>query len=203
MQHNANAPIRVPPGSTFAAESNAAAATPAALRLFFALWPSAALRHRLAQHQALWRWVPPARPLPAAKLHLTLLFMPAVAQPQVPALLQAAATVAQRGQAFELLLDRAAVWQHGGIAHLAPSSIPPALVALQAALAGEAARCGVVFDTRPYAPHVTLARRAERQTPPAAFAPLRWAARDVALVQSALGTGRYTVLARWPLGRAQ
>lgn len=189
------------PGSSFAAQPPAAA-PPEALRLFFALWPSAALRRRLAQHQALWGWTPPARALPAAKWHVTLLFMPAVAAQQVPALLHAGAAVAQRSRAFDLWLDRAAVWRHGGIAHLAPGSVPGELLALHAALAAEAARCGVAFDTRPYAPHLTLARRAERQTPPAAFAPLRWAVRDVVLVQSLLGSGRYVVIGRWPLAGA-
>ena len=48
---------------------------PAALRLFFALWPGQALRRHIAEHQTFWQWAPPARPAAATKLHLTVLFM--------------------------------------------------------------------------------------------------------------------------------
>jgi 2'-5' RNA ligase len=47
---------------------------------------------------------------------------------------------------------------------------------------------------------VTLARRIERPIPPAAIAPVAWNADELTLVRSESGTGRYTVLERWPLG---
>lgn len=98
----------------------------------------------------------------------------------------------------DLLLDRAAVWRQGGIAHLAPSRIPPGLRDLRAKLAAQAARRGLPFDARPYAPHVTLGRRADKVIAPAAFSPLHWPVRDFVLVQSVLGMGRYELLGRWP-----
>lgn len=170
----------------------------AGLRLFFALWPNDAVRAQLVRHQALWQWTPPARPTPAHKLHLTLLFMDGVPVQALDSACALGEALAPVWQNFDLLLDRAAVWSRGGIAHLAPSRMPAALRDLHAALAAGAGQRGLPFDARAYAPHVTLGRRAGGLTAPTAFAPLHWPARDVVLVQSVLGTGRYEVLGRWP-----
>ncbi|MDD4887378.1 MAG: RNA 2',3'-cyclic phosphodiesterase [Thiomonas sp.] len=177
------------------------ASSPATLRLFFALWPDGAMRERLARHQALWPWAPPARATPENKLHLTLLFMDGVQADQLGAVRALGEEVSHGWTDFDLLLDRAAVWRHGGIAHLAPSQVPPGLRDLHTRLATLAALRGLPFDSRPYAPHVTLGRRAETLTPPATFTPLHWPVRGFALVHSVLGTGRYDVLGRWPRER--
>lgn len=171
---------------------------PVPLRLFFALWPGSGQRARIHRHQALWKWDAPARPTPEPKLHLTLLFMEGVAAHRVAELLEVGAAVSRQWVDFDLTLDRAAVWRHGGIAHLAPSQPPPGLLALHAALAAQVAQRGLPFDARPYAPHVTLGRRTEKLTPPGAFAPLHWTVSGFVLAQSVLGTGRYDVLGRWP-----
>jgi 2'-5' RNA ligase len=168
------------------------------LRLFFALWPGAALRKRIAAHQALWTWSQPARPTPASKLHLTLLFMDGVDPVRISDLLRIGADAARKWADFDLALDHAAVWRRGGIAHLAPQRPPEALLALHRALAERVELRHVPFDARPYSPHVTLGRRAERLVAPTDFAPLHWRVRGFVLVQSELGTGRYAVLGRWP-----
>lgn len=168
------------------------------LRLFFALWPGQGLRAHLVRHQALWQWADAARPTPAPKLHLTLLFMDGVAADRVQALHAVGAAVAQHWTDFALTLDCAGVWRHGGIAHLAPSQPPPALLALRAALAAQVGQLGLPFDARAFAPHVTLARKAQAAQPPSSFSPLHWTVRGFVLVHSVLGTGRYDVLGRWP-----
>lgn len=171
---------------------------PPALRLFFALWPDDGVRAQMRCHQNLWPWVPPARPTPASKLHLTVLFMDGADARRVGELLEVGQRASRNWADFDLLLDRAAVWRHGGIAHLAPSHIPPGLRHLHDALAAQVAQRGMAFDARPYAPHVTLGRRAENLIAPTAFTPLHWPVRGFALVHSVLGTGRYDVLGRWP-----
>ena len=168
------------------------------LRLFFALWPGAALRKRIAAHQALWSWSPPARPTPASKLHLTLLFMDGVDPARMPDLLRIGADAARGWADFDLTLDRAAVWRPGGIAHLALQHPPASLLALHRTLAENVALRDVPFDARPYSPHITLGRRAECLTAPIDFPPVHWPVRGFVLVQSVLGTGRYAVLGRWP-----
>lgn len=175
---------------------------PAALRLFFALWPGQALRRHIAEHQTLWQWAPPVRPAAAAKLHLTVLFMEGVPADRVTTLLEVGERVARNWADFALTLDRAAVWRHGGIAHLTPSQPPAELLSLRAALAEQVGQRGLPFDARAFAPHVTLARRAQATQPPITFPPLHWTVRGFALVHSVLGTGRYDVIGRWPLNRS-
>lgn len=172
--------------------------SPTTLRLFFALWPDSGLRETLVGHQTLWQWAECARPAPAPKLHLTLLFMAGMPADRVAELLEAGATVSRYWTDFDLTLDRAALWRHGGIAHLAPSQPPQELLSVHAALAAQVGQRGLPFDARAFAPHVTLGRRAQTSLAPAAFPPLHWRVRGFVLVQSVLGTGRYDVLGRWP-----
>ena len=166
-------------------------------RLFFALWPGSAMRERIVRHQALWQMSVPAKATPAPKLHLTLLFMEGVAANRVPELMEVGAAVASGWVDFDLILDRACVWPRGGIAHLAPSQPPAELLRLRAQLAGEVERRSLPFDGRAFAPHVTLARRAQESKPPGMFPPLHWRVQGFALVRSVLGTGRYEMLGRW------
>ena len=179
--------------------SSLPANTEAPQRLFFALWPTDALRAALARHAASWRFSPPARASAADKLHLTLLFMDGVDAAACPALDAIGARVAQASPAFDLCLDTVAVWPGGGIAHLAPSTVPTALDTLHAALAAAVAGAGIPHDRRRFRPHVTVARRARADQAPPAFEPLRWHADSLVLVRSVLGAGRYLVLGRWPL----
>ncbi|MDE2121518.1 MAG: RNA 2',3'-cyclic phosphodiesterase, partial [Betaproteobacteria bacterium] len=106
---------------------------PEAWRLFFALDPSPTLRRRLASHAAAWRWSPRSRPAAPHKLHLTLLFLTRVDPARVSALLSLGAAAAATHPGCLLWLDRAEVWP-GGIAHLAPSTVPAQLQALHDAL---------------------------------------------------------------------
>ena len=185
-----------------AAPAPAHAQAPEAWRLFFALDPSPALRRRLAAHAASWRWNEHSRPVAQRKLHLTLLFLPKVDPARVPALLRLGAAAASIHRGCLLCLDRAEVWP-GGIAHLAPSQVPAPLQALHDTLLRGAREARVSCDTRPWHPHLTLARRAEPGQAPQHFEALRWQVRGLSLQRSQLGSGRYEVLDRWPLaGRA-
>ena len=172
-----------------------------AWRLFFALDPPAALRERVAAHASTWRWNERVRPVAAHKLHLTVLFLPRVAPAKVPALLSLGAAAASAHPGCLLWLDRAAVWP-GGIAHLAPSTIPAQLQALHETLLRGARSAAVACDARAWHPHLTLARRAEPEQKPAAFEPLRWQVRSLSLQRSVLGSGRYETLGCWQLGPA-
>lgn len=173
-------------------------APPEAWRLFFALDPSPTLRRHLAAHAAAWRWSPRSRPVAAHKLHLTLLFLPRVDPARVAALLRVGAAAAATHPGCLLWLDRAEVWP-GGIAHLAPSTVPAPLQALHDALLRGARDARVGCDTRPWHPHLTLARRAEPEQAPGSFEALRWQVHGLSLQRSVLGSGRYEVLGRWPL----
>jgi 2'-5' RNA ligase len=159
-------------------------------RLFVALWPSPATRSALAAAQAALRWPAGARPVGAEGLHLTLAFIGMVPPEQVAEVSRAAGVASARVQ---LVLDRLELWK-GGTAVLCPTDAPAALMNLQGRLAASLRAAGVHFDARPFAPHVTLARKA-RSLEPAAAPPLRWRSAGHVLVQSA--GGRYSVIARF------
>ena len=68
---------------------------------------------------------------------------------------------------------------------------------LRAALAGQ----GFEPETRPFRPHVTLARKVTQPVPTAPFEPLGWPVAEFALVESITDRSGsiYTPLASWPL----
>ena len=177
----------------------AAAGSPAAWRLFFALDPSPALRERLRSHAALWRWNAQARLAAPPRLHLTLVFMPAVEPRRLPELLRLGSRAAAAARGCTLWLDRAEVWPTG-IAYLAPARVPQALLELQQGLLEGALAVPVQADRRAWSPHVTLARRAQPAQPPASFETLRWQLRGFSLQRSLPGGAGYEALARWRFG---
>jgi RNA 2',3'-cyclic 3'-phosphodiesterase len=161
-------------------------------RLFLALWPDEQVRAALAEVQASCHWPAAARPTPRANLHATLHFIGPVARERLPQLASGLAAPARR---FSLLLDRIELWPNG-IAALVPSQAPDELLALHADLAQRLRLLALPVETRPYRPHVTLARRAAGLAlpPPGAHAGVQWACASFALVESA--GGQYRVLQR-------
>ncbi len=161
-------------------------------RLFLALWPGAAARDALVAARDAWVWPAGAKPVADASLHVTLHFLGAVPRGRVPEL-----DAELRGvpcAPFELRLARAALWPHG-IAVLQPREPPPRLLELHAALGAALQRLALPVETRPYRPHVTLARHAVGAVPPAESSALHWRVRGHALVESR--GGEYLVLGRY------
>lgn len=166
-------------------------------RLFFALWPPADLQARA--HALARKWVRRGRVLPAANLHLTLVFLGEVDAAGRAAAMAAAAGV--RAAAFELNLTRLGCWQRRGIVWLGPQHVPPALVGLHAELARRLAEAGFPREARPFSPHLTVARRAVL-VPQTLSEGLRWAVDEFRLMRSELGAkgAAYTTVGSWPLG---
>ncbi|AKJ30295.1 RNA 2',3'-cyclic phosphodiesterase [Caldimonas brevitalea] len=156
-------------------------AAPESTPLFFALWPSPSEREALCAQQRLWRWPPGVRLTRPQRLHVTLHFLPQVPRERVAELLQAGEVPVEP---FELSLASAGTW--GGIAWLRPLAPPPALMALQQRLGEMLLRLGYTLDSRPYEPHVTLARDARRAQPPEGQPELRWHVEAYVLVESVL-----------------
>lgn len=149
-------------------------------RLFLALWPGQALRDGLLRWCEGCRWPAEARTTPPAQWHLTLHFLGAVPRARLPALADA---MQLPFAPFTLTLGRPAPWR-GGTVVLEPLAVPPRLLALHAALGQVLPGLGLRLDTRPYRPHLTLARHAAQAVLPALGPGLRWPVRGWALVES-------------------
>ncbi len=167
-------------------------------RLFFALWPAPALQEALARlGRRLVR--KGGRRLPPEAIHLTLVFLGPVDAARRACLERLAGEVL--APPFELLLDRAGAFPRARVVWVGPGVTPQPLARLEAALREAAARCGLETDTRPFVPHVTLARKAAPVPAGPLPEPVRWPVADFALVRSRLrpGGAGYEVLRRWPL----
>ncbi|WP_312373299.1 RNA 2',3'-cyclic phosphodiesterase [Stutzerimonas nitrititolerans] len=173
-------------------------ATEDTLRLFFALPcppEQAAAICSWRDRQALG-----GRPVALENLHLTLAFLGAQPAARLDALRHLAAGVTS--DSFELTLNRLITLGKGFVC-LAPSEAPPALLQLGGSLAERLGALGIVLDSRPYLPHMTLARQAPTQAQGAA-ATFGWKAERFVLYQSQNTTNgvRYSELGSWPLRSA-
>jgi 2'-5' RNA ligase len=162
----------------------------ASVRLFIALWPTPAARAAAVAAQAALCWPAGTRRVEASDLHLTLAFIGSVPQEQLDTVTEAARIPSAR---IELALDRLEVWK-GGTVLLRPTRVPAAIVDLQGRLTASLQACGVPFDKRPFAPHLTLARKALGLVD-AVVSPVRWRSTGHVLALSA--GGRYRVIARF------
>ena len=167
------------------------------MRLFFALWPDDAVRAQLATVAASIAARTRGRGVPAAKLHLTLSFLGEIAEERLDTAIDAANSA--RGAPFELVLDSTGSFRAARVAWAGLSTMPPALVRLQASLDQELRSREFVLDQRPFAAHATLARKIVTALPREPMAPIGWNVRDFVLVRSETGRGNYTVLQRWNL----
>ena len=165
----------------------------APMRLFVALWPDPATRAGIARCQQAWEWPLRAAPVKAERLHLTLHFLGDVPGHRLP---EIAAGLRGPFEPFALELEHGEVWPNG-IAVLEPTRIPPQLERLHAALREAVIALGLAVDSRPFRPHITLARRARGAQPPAQHPRLHWRADDgYVLVRSLGGGAGYQVLER-------
>ena len=127
------------------------------------------------------------------RLHLTLHFIGSFPDQAIGSLEERLATVPTGPMTMRA--GGAELWR-GGIAVLRVEPEPP-LMLLQTTLAAVLSTLGVPLDSRPFAPHVTMARRAMRARPPEQTntAAIVWEARGFALVQSITGANTaYRVL---------
>jgi 2'-5' RNA ligase len=168
-------------------------------RLFFALWPAAALQE--AMHGLAQRFVGrgDGRVIAAPKLHLTLAFLGSVDAERQACYERAADGV--RGERFELRLDQAGSWRRSGIVWLGTARTPEPLQALVRELNSALTLCGYEPERRPFKVHVTLVRAARRPDMRQHFASLDWSVEQFCLVESHMlpSGASYELLRSWPL----
>ena len=167
-------------------------------RLFFALWPDQAVARRLEHAGAALQRTCGGRLARLDTLHLTLAFLGETPAERLPEALDAAATA--HCAPFTLTLARVGGWAHNRIVWAAPVETPPPLLALARSLEAALGARGIAFDARPFAPHVTLLRKAERLPPVPSLPPIAWPVTDFVLVKSLPGArgAAYETLGRWP-----
>jgi 2'-5' RNA ligase len=167
-------------------------------RLFFALWPDPQVRKGLEAIQSLL----PCHRIKATHpedMHITLAFLGDVDAQRQACVEKVADGI--EADAFELLIDQVGYWPRPRILWSGPGWTPDGLKDLVRALRHGLRECGFEPERRPYAAHITLARKAR----PVRFRnlerPLLWKLHDFALVASRLGgePPHYQVLRRWDL----
>ena len=168
-------------------------------RLFFALWPDEPARAALAPLARRVALEGGGRAVPGANLHLTLAFLGDVPQDRVDAAKAAASGI--RGDRFELVLDRTGAFRRSGVGWAGPAKAPGELVTLQSALDSALRASGFALEDRPFAPHLTLARKLVRPVATTQIEPVAWRVTRFALVASAREKGAYRDVAIWELGK--
>jgi 2'-5' RNA ligase len=167
-------------------------------RLFFALWPDDTVRASLdeAGKSLLGKRV---KRVPAANLHLTLAFAGSVTA-GVRRCLESAAGAIQLAP-FELTISHSGCWHRPRIAWIGPAHVPPGLWSLTGSLRSAFESCGLQVETRPYQPHVTLARKISWLANDTPITPLPWSIRSFSLVESVTDPRgvRYQRLVSWTL----
>lgn len=151
-----------------------------AQRLFLALWPDEEVQERLVAHANQWTWPSACVQYVPAAWHVTLHFIGNV---DAGRLVEIAAHAGVPFWPFKLVLDQPKLWPHG-LAVLGATQVPMPLQALYGRLGDALRELELPVETKPYQPHVTLARRAEAAVLPRASAPVVWWVRNFALVVS-------------------
>lgn len=164
-------------------------------RLFFGLEPTHETRQQgekilqaLAGTQS--------QPVPAANLHVTLVFLGLLDAAKEAALLEEAGAVAATH--FTIHFNQLSYWQKPGVLCLTAGDPVAELLALVGQLVSCAEKWAVPLDGRPYQAHVTLARKA-KQPVELAFEPIVWQADAFCLFESCSTANGvvYRVLKRW------
>ena len=170
-------------------------------RLFFALWPDAATSDALATLAQQVAAESGGRPTAPGNVHLTLAFLGD--QPRRIARELSAAAARISAPSFDLVLDSVDSWRKNAIAWAGVQSVPPPLVELQQKIARSLLVSGLEPEERPFAVHVTLARRITVAVRHPLAPPLVWHVTAFALVASELDAkgARYRVLSSWPLAQ--
>lgn len=179
---------------------------PHPLRLFFALWPDKATRAALAAATADAVARVDGQAVPAANYHVTLAFLGSVPGRRFADLVQAAGR--DRHPRVDLAFDRLEYWVKARALVATPTLVPAAAFALVDWLWSRIEPLGMVRESRPWHPHLTLVRRVRRRPPEdlsISAAPssgtlaARWKLALVESITHAEGA-RYKPLAEWPLG---
>jgi 2'-5' RNA ligase len=165
-------------------------------RLFFALWPDGLTRLELARlcHSIEAKGFRPVQP---QNLHVTLVFLGRVDADSELLIKRSVTSISAKP--FVLSFDQLNYWSNPRVLCLTCSQIAEEVELLVAGLNREVASCGLQPETRPYIPHITLARHAH-YLPVINFEPIVWRSGSFCLVESCSEPGGvyYKIRQEWP-----
>lgn len=169
------------------------------VRTFFALVPDDAVRQRFVTLARDVARRSRGRAVSGEHVHLTLAFLGDVPVTSVPDLRGIGDRLPHEGALLEF--DTLGAWRASGVAWVAPSRLPPPLTQLHATLNQALRDSGFEVETRPFRPHVTLARRCVQPQGRAVMTPIAWPVRKLCLIGSELHPEGpvHSTLAEWPL----
>jgi 2'-5' RNA ligase len=175
-------------------------------RLFFALWPDAAMRDALAAAtRGVVRSARGGRAVPVDNLHVTLAFLGAVPEPSLAAVRVLARVASVQCDPatvpLHVRLDAIDYWRHARILCATATSGAPGAASLAGALKAALAAAGFHPDLEPFRAHVTLARQVKSARVEAGMAPVTWTFGAFALIESRTGAegSSYSIVESWTL----
>ena len=170
------------------------------MRLFFALWPPAATVAALAAWAAQVQALTGGRVTRPESIHLTLAFLGEVAEARVEDAIRVANSV--RGARHTLPIKQARRWAHNHIAWVGPERTPPDLESLAGSLRERLQAEGFAIESRPFAAHVTLVRKAGKAARLPPLPRVAWPVDEFTLVRSRLSRkgSSYEIIGRFGLG---
>jgi 2'-5' RNA ligase len=173
--------------------------TPSRVRTFFALVPEESIR---LQFLTLARDVARrsrGRAISGEHVHLTLAFLGDVPYGSVAELCAIGERLPRTGALLDF--DTLGAWRASGVAWVAPSIVAPVLLALHSTLHDALTSANFELESRPFRPHVTLARRCVQPHPRTRCAPIHWPVRRLCLIGSELRPEGplHTTIAEWML----
>ncbi len=171
-----------------------------ASRLFFALWPEDPIRQALYKASRASVEATDGKPVSPSNFHITLAFLGQLDPEAAERAHSVAASV--KSEPFQMELDHLGHWLEPQVLWCGVSRVPAAARALADGLRQRLMDVGLKLDTKPFVPHVTLARKVRRAAVLGSIGPLAWAAKDFVLIRSLTreSGSEYSPLATYALG---
>lgn len=169
-----------------------------AKRLFFALLPDSITRTRISDVIST-HLGKVDRPTPFENLHLTLAFLGNVNHDRISCLNQIGAQI--QGDGFVLILDKLTRVSQSGMVWLTTERPIAHLLRLVEIIGRNLRANDFSIETRPFKPHVTLARKSDSSVVTTKIRAINWPVDSVCLMESNKSPkgSCYRVLRSWPL----
>ncbi|HEX7047527.1 MAG TPA: RNA 2',3'-cyclic phosphodiesterase [Gammaproteobacteria bacterium] len=170
-------------------------------RLFFALWPDEQTREAIDRFTRTAVEECGGTAIAPENFHMTLRFVGNADAGAMSRMRKAAERV--RTEPLRFKLDQLGFWAEPAVFWLGCRKAPDPLLRLVVNLNTEMGSEGFLVETRPFKPHVTLARNAHHAPQTELRQPVEWSSDKFVLVGSRTDEqgATYTVLEEWPLAK--